>query len=315
MTMALVDLEVEIDRIPAEIKLARFVAIEKPSDADGRIIRIDICVSQDGEPTLNKIVVKSSATPFTAASYLEIVPEYNSEQPGFKDFVFGDYSKLNLRFLAPDSQHEYRFGGLEQDNHPFVYFAEGDIVDSILVANSIIAGSAEEKNPFADIDGQVCGSGEKHLRITETVPLPEGKIAVIREICQRFEFGTFKENLIKVIVTNSSVQIADAEKEISVTNFSDLAAVPYFGRNTVHHNVCTSWLVKLPYGTFGYTRLVRAGNIGGGKGLMGCPSLVEGAPEVPRTTGRENSVLRYTLTGQLQVSVTAPNIEVQEIPL
>ena len=299
---------------PVGITLAQFVEISHPEKRDFLKFRLDLCIAPDGAPTLNKIVISIPTFPGNPDSFMEIIPGMDAKITGLSEGLSGEPEKMDITIPVAMTQRVYGLKGMRLPEGSATYFYNGEVENNALVAGNIEAGALEFFNPFSSLDGKICGLG-RHLKRKLTLPSPSGAVSLEMELCEIESFGTAQDDFKKVTLIDLGAPEPYRAKEIVISNFTKSELLPYFGWGTSHHNVCTSTLIKLPYGTIGLTNFSRAGNIGGGPGLAGCPAFVDGAPKVEATSNGGASVLVFKYQGKEPVSLIDPKIQYEDTDL
>lgn len=293
--------------------------IAGPGERFASTITLELCVSGDDRAELKQVVqkIESAAGPSESSpvQYFTIVLHPQAVVRGLEKALFGDTSEL-LIVLPYGWGDGFKLAGFGDADSHFAYYGQGKITpDGPEIKNSVVVvGKFEAGEGFGADDPNTCAPPTRMNLSTQEIKTATGKIKIQLQGCVWLSFGTNKILWKKVTVNDSRAPGAAKGKDFLIERGKEPAGSS-FDYDTIHHNACTSYVLKLPHAVYALTTLNRPGNTAAN--LTECGAQVAGAPDTGPVPLNKNSfsVFTYAYTGKPTVTLQEPKITVSSTDL
>ncbi|MGE0172497.1 MAG: hypothetical protein AB7T49_06930 [Oligoflexales bacterium] len=286
---------------PGDIESIHFQAISS-GEEESNVVRIDACLNETSqESRLYQVIARPVvASQFEPPLFQRMRPGTDAIINGLDEAVFGDASKI-LITIPMWGTDAFRIATTEK----YTYAVEGKKLEDgkIKTSSSISVGQLVQGDPFSD-SGSGCTSGESLKVIRSNIATDVGKVTIETLTCESFTFGTFHHRWQEIRIRDTGLDKENGNKTFSL-KVGDGDPSHSYEERTVHHNACTSVVIKLAHATYAYTTKAQPGNLGGG-GPLGCGPLVEEAPSIAASPVTSESAFQYQYSGRQKKVIKNP---------
>ena len=263
---------ISLENLPASIEVV------SAQDGNSLSMRLDVCIAQDGAPSLRAILLRPDEifSPYLfrldtqisspEEDFIELdlgfvqevrLPPQNMLVQGLAEALGGDLAQLDVRLVA---QSGLRVAGHAQ----FLAVARGRVTNNSIeyTTNQVIVGGLAPGDIFEDLQ---CNFGEQTLSRTFRMDSAEFEVGACTFLGGGFTTGY---RIHRLAITDSNPALSMAEQQrFEFTTEAEVEAVLNYVWN--HHNACDSFHLALPHADYAASTSPAAG----------CGATVPNAPE------------------------------------